>query len=186
MFQGDVRHAVRIGILCLGAMTGLVLAKSTPGGGGGGLAGDAAARAAVVQEVQEASRAKLEARRVQQLHAAIVRYHDVSAAQQAGYEPCGACQAAGGFYIDEGLVTAGDVDPAAPPVLRYEALADGGERLIGVTYVVPVEVWHENGHDAPPTLFGREFARDDTFLGEPIYLLVVPVDGSDPVGGFHY
>lgn len=184
MMQEGMRTVLRAGMIGLLVLTGVALAEFSDGGGGGGTATDPSERDAVVQQVLAASEARLRARLVEQVRQSVARYHTLAAAQQAGYEPCGECRAGGRYYVREDLIDTPSVDLEAPQVLWYEPLVDGRKQLVGVKYVVRVESWHEEGNAAPPTLLGREFARDDALLGEPTYVLLLPMEGVDPVGGF--
>ena len=178
-----MRTVLRAGMICLVVLTGVALAEFSDGGGGGGAAADAAESEALVQHVQALSEAKLQARHVERVRQSVVRYRTLAAAQQEGYEPCGECRAGGRYYVRDDLIDTSSVAVEAPQVLWYEPLVDGRMRLVGVKYVVPVEAWHEEGDAAPPTLLGREFARDDALLGEPTYVLFIPAQGVEPVGG---
>lgn len=58
-------------------------------------------------------------------------------------------------YVNGGLVGDAVLDPAAPEAIMYEPTPGGGQRLIGVEWVVFRSVWETAGHTGAPTLFGR-------------------------------
>lgn len=186
MMYRSIRTGLRAGMISLFALTGMALADVSDGGGGGGTATDPSQRDAVVQHVLPLSEARLQARHLELVRQSVLRYYTLAAAQQAGYEPCDDCRGGGRYYVREDLIDTSSVDLAAPQVLWYEPLVDGRKQLVAVKYVVRVESWHEEGNAAPPTLFGRAFARDDALLGEPTYVLLVPAEAVEPVGGFAF
>ena len=131
------------------------------------------------------------------IRAATARFHDVAAAEAAGYAlladaagiTCIADPEAGAMgvhYANGELVTAGAVDALAPQVLVYEPGADAALHLVGVEYVVFQEGWDKE-HDAPPVLFGEEFMLTpaENRYGLPaFYSLHAWVWGFNPDGEF--
>src|SRR3990170_1704812 len=95
------------------------------------------------------------------VRAATARFHDLSAAEAAGYGLFYVCTdeaglgAMGQHYVNGGLV--GDIvlDPAAPEAIMYEPLPGGGQRLVGVEWVVFQQAWEGAGNTGAPSLFGR-------------------------------
>jgi hypothetical protein len=102
--------------------------------------------------------------------AATAAFHDLGAAQRAGYtihvaELSGAtCIANGavgamGDHFANGslLVDNGVIDAAAPEALVYERRNDGSFKLVALEYIVFKADWEAAGHTSPPELFGRTF-----------------------------
>jgi len=181
VFHIDVRHAFRFGLVALLALGTVAHAELTAGGGGGGTESDPSAIGALAHEIAYA-------RRLTTLHEVAVRYHDVGAAQEAGYARCADCRddtlwPGAVRFADNGSVDGVGVVLEEPRLFVYEPRPSGELRLIGVEYVVPVDAWYGAGHDAPPTLFGRAFARTEALLDEPAYALFVSVEHLDTDGG---
>jgi hypothetical protein len=120
--------------------------------------------ASVVTAVHAAPGGQSELAAVRQVTAA---YHDLSAAQADGFGllrdaqgvACIDLPGVGGMgehYVNLGRVLSGTIDATAPQALVYAPLPGGGRRLVAVEYVVFVSDWIAH-HDAPPSLFGREF-----------------------------
>ncbi len=181
---------LRIAVVGLFVLTGVSLAMVTDGGGAGGgdvsIQHDVSTRSSVQQQGLATSQARLAALREQRLRETMARYHDVAMARALGYEPCGECGTGGTYYVGPDFGEATSVDPASPQVLWFEPLHDGAMELVALKYAVTVDAWNEAGNDAPPSLLGRSFERDGEFLGEPVYLLVVPVEPWRPAGGFQH
>jgi hypothetical protein len=95
------------------------------------------------------------------VRAATARFHDFDAAEAAGYGLFYVCTdeaglgAMGQHYVNGGLVGDTILDPAAPEAIMYEPLPDGGQRLVGVEWVVFQEPWQAAGNTGAPSLFGR-------------------------------
>ena len=99
------------------------------------------------------------------LRKATTQFHDLAAADAAGYRlqfPAGcakSAQGAQGFhYLNEGLVDA-TVELLRPELVMYEPGPNGQRNLVGVDYIVPLSL-----SATPPTLLGQEFAP----LGPPL------------------
>ena len=123
------------------------------------------------------------------LRAVLATYEDVDSALETGFERFGDCMsgpqgAQGIHYTHGGRIGDPTLDVTRPEVLMYEPRADGSLRLIGAEYLVFQEAWHEAGHDAPPSLLGREFTLNTTLLDEPFYALHVWVWQHNPLGLF--
>jgi len=184
VFHIDVRHAFRISLMTLLALGAVAHAEFTTGGGGGGTESDPAVIAALVEEIADA-------RRLETAREAMVRFFDGDAAREAGYAMCSDCLDTVAWPGGVRLVEGGSADVVGvaleePRFLVYEPRPNGELRLMGVEYVVPVDAWYDAGFEAPPTLFGRSFARTDAVLGEPAYVLFVSVERLLPTGGFAY
>ncbi len=177
------RAILLVTIVTLVGLSGVALADITAGGSGG-VPTEPAELEALKESIGAISRERADAQRLEALHATVATYRELAAAQDAGFEPCGACTVHGQYFVNADDIHAGSVDVTEPQLLRYEPLASGEMRLIGVKYVVSVPRWHEAGNDGPPVLFGREFARNDELLGEPTYLLFVAAETFDAVDGF--
>jgi hypothetical protein len=98
------------------------------------------------------------------VRAATAAFHDLGAAEDAGYGPFYVCTdqtgegAMGQHYVNGALVGDGAIDPLRPEALVYEPKRSGsGYRLVGVEYVVFQADW-DALHGSRPSLFGREFA----------------------------
>lgn len=95
------------------------------------------------------------------VRAATARFHDFAAADAAGYGLFYVCTdeaglgAMGQHYVNGAIVGDTVLDPAAPEAIMYEPLPDGGQRLVGVEWVVFQQAWEDAGNAAPPSLFGR-------------------------------
>jgi hypothetical protein len=91
------------------------------------------------------------------VRAATARFHDFDKADESGLG------AMGQHYVNGDLADDAYLDPAAPEALMYEPTPGGGERLVGVEWVVLQSVWEAAGHAEPPVLFGRTL----TLVPEP-------------------
>lgn len=102
--------------------------------------------------------------------AATARFHDLEAAQAAGYvvhvqDVSGAtCIAQAGegamgdhFANPDLLLDGGVIDAAKPEVLVYEQRNNGSYKLVALEYVVFKADWEAAGHTSPPALFGQTF-----------------------------
>jgi hypothetical protein len=112
--------------------------------------------------------------------AATARFHDLSAADAAGYSvqvadlagiTCidSAAGAMGVHYLNPNLVpelfdagAGADVDAATPELLVYAPGPDGQLRLVALEYLTIKAAWDAQ-HAAAPSLFGRTF--DSTAVG---------------------
>ena len=102
--------------------------------------------------------------------AATARFHDLDAAQAAGYVvhvqelsgvTCianGAVGAMGDHFANPGrLFDAGVLDAAEPEALVYERRDDGSFKLVALEYLVFAADWEAAGNAAAPALFGQTF-----------------------------
>jgi len=124
------------------------------------------------------------------VRAATAAFHDLSAAQAAGYGLFPGCFAhpeggMGVHYVNFSSVGDGVVDPLAPEALVYEPLRGGGSRLVAVEYVVIAATW--TGAE-PPEVFGQPLEYVDSpneFGLPPFYELHVWLWQPNPSGIFH-
>jgi hypothetical protein len=102
--------------------------------------------------------------------AATARFHDLDAAQDAGYtihvaDTAGltciaqAGEGAMGDHFANGnlLVDSGVIDAAKPEALVYEQRNNGSYKLVALEYIVFRADWEAAGNTSPPVLFGRTF-----------------------------
>ncbi|HKV51258.1 MAG TPA: hypothetical protein VJO52_08675 [Gemmatimonadaceae bacterium] len=125
------------------------------------------------------------------LKQAIQPLETVAAAQQAGYtvvvadpadgHTCLAdptLGAMGVHYLNTTLVD-DTVIVTRPEALIYEPQQSGPPTFVGVEYVIPFAIHGED--QAPPTLFGQQFMKNDTFQ---LWGLHVWVGRHNPSGEF--
>ena len=88
-------------------------------------------------------------------------FQDIEIAKRAGYEAFLGCVsgpqegAMGLHFVNNALVSDGDVDATRPEALIYES-DHGTLRLVGVEFVVIADAWNAH-HAAPPVLEGQTF-----------------------------
>jgi len=106
-------------------------------------------------------------RDVQTLRAATDKFHDLAAAQAAGYPStmprCIADSTQGGMghhFIDRTLFD-GKLEIERPEMLIYAPAGEGRVELVAVEYVVPYRVLPPS--EKAPRLFGQELKRYDEF-----------------------
>ena len=96
------------------------------------------------------------------VRAATAKFHQLSAAERAGYGVFYVCTdqpgqgAMGQHYVKGDLVGDGAINPLTPEALVYEPMPGGQLRLVGVEYVVFKADWDKN-HSSPPQLFNHTF-----------------------------
>jgi hypothetical protein len=137
----STRCILRLGLL--GALTaaGPLLAAGT---GAGGSEQEQTASSTLVQIVREATE----------------RFVDVNAATAAGYAPAFGCVtgpdmgAMGVHYINNALVSGGELNANQPQALIYEP-AGTAMKLVGVEYITLAENWLTAHQQAPPVLDGQ-------------------------------
>jgi hypothetical protein len=108
--------------------------------------------------------------------AATAQFHDLGAAQDAGYtihvaELSGATciaqagEGAMGDHFANGslLLDGGVIDATKPEALVYEQRNNGTYKLVALEYIVFQADWEAAGNTSPPELFGRTF----DFIGSP-------------------
>jgi hypothetical protein len=126
-----------------------------------------------------------------QLRKAVAPFHNLPAAQKAGYTTvvahpttgatCLADQQMGGMgvhYLNAALVD-DTVISAKPEILIYEPQKDGSLKFVGVEYIVPFKIRAATA--TPPVLFGKQFTKNDTFQ---LWGLHAWVGRSNPSGTF--
>jgi hypothetical protein len=128
---------------------------------------------------------------LQDVRAAVARYHDVNVATAAGYIPASPCEqtaagAMGVHYMKPALLGPG-LDPLNPEVLLYMPQKNGSLQLVGVEYFQADADQNLSTSQDRPSLFGRGF--DGPMLGHnpqmPIhYDLHVWVVEQNPSGVF--
>ena len=118
--------------------------------------------------------------------AATARFHDLAAAQDAGWDvlvkdtaglTCIEDPPAGGgmgvHWANGSLLFDANLDPATPEALVYAPNAAGSPKLAALEYIVLAPAWTAAGHAAndPPTLFGRSFdlTPDGNRFGLPAF-----------------
>lgn len=133
--------------------------------------------------------------------AATARFHDLDAAQDAGYaihvaDAAGltciaqAGEGAMGDHYANGalLLDGGVIDAAAPEALVYEQRENGSFKLVALEYLVFQADWEEAGNTSPPELFGRTFdfvASPNRYGLPPFYALHAWLWKPNPSGLLH-
>jgi hypothetical protein len=131
---------------------------------------------------------------IARVRAATAAFHDLAAAEAAGYgefyvctDENGGAGAMGQHYVNGVLVGDPGIDPLAPEALVYEPKAGGGYRLVGVEYVTFQAAWDAD-HTTRPSLFGRTFAlvgEGNRYGLPPFYQLHVWLWRPNPSGIFN-
>src|ERR1700684_4027383 len=140
IFQ-STRCILRLGLL--GALTaaGPLLAAGT---GAGGSEQEQTTSSTLVQTVREATQ----------------RFIDVNAATAAGYSPAFGCVtgpdmgAMGVHYINNALVSGGQLNASEPQALIYEPVGKA-MKLVGVEFIAIADPWLTAHQRAPPVLAGQ-------------------------------
>jgi hypothetical protein len=137
-----------------------------------------------------AANASVDAQQLVELRKVTSRFHQLEAAQQAGYDaqitPCWAHHSAGamGYHYGKPALIDATVDLLEPEVVMYEPQAGGHMRLVGMEYIVPLAAWEAAGHDLNdpadvPELLGQRYTRH-SFL--PIFKLHIWLWRANPSG----
>ncbi len=125
------------------------------------------------------------------VRAATASFRDPNAAIAAGWVPQSSCVsgpqqgAMGVHFVNEALVADGKLDPERPEALVYEVRGSHA-RLVGVEFIVPVELWHA-ANPAPPALMGQLFhhvGSPNRYGAPPFYELHVWAWRLNPSGMF--
>jgi hypothetical protein len=128
---------------------------------------------------------------------ATAAYHNVSAAQAAGYgefrdaagiacidnQPVGTM---GIHYVNGALVGDAVVDATTPEALVYEPRRNGGLKLVALEYITFKATW-DAAHSSPPSLFGHEFGlvnSPNRYGLPPFYELHAWIWNPNPSGMF--
>jgi hypothetical protein len=135
---------------------------------------------------------------LRELRRVTARFHDVQAAQAAGYErfvdldgiACIANPGVGAMgvhYVNGALVGDPAIDALQPEALVYEPEGAGhGHHLVAAEYLVVKEAW-DAVNDAPPSLYGTTFdtVTSPNRYGLPdFYALHVWIGKHNPAGTF--
>jgi hypothetical protein len=97
---------------------------------------------------------------VQTVRAATERFVDVNAATAAGYAPAFGCVtgpdmgAMGVHYINNALVSGGELNANEPQALIYEPVGKA-MKLVGVEFIAIADPWLTAHQQAPPVLDGQ-------------------------------
>jgi len=97
------------------------------------------------------------------VRAATERFKNVAVAEAEGYALQFGCVSGGdlgamGLHFVNGGLVDGELDPARPEIVLYEALPNGQLRLTGADFLVPVAAWNAAHPNAgPPELMGQLF-----------------------------
>jgi hypothetical protein len=132
---------LRLGLLSALTAAGPLLAA---GPGPGGLEQQQTASSTLVQSVREATQ----------------RFADVNAATAAGYAPAFGCVtgpdmgAMGVHYINNALVSGGELNANEPQALIYEPVGKA-MKLVGVEFIAIADPWLTAHQQAPPVLDGQ-------------------------------
>jgi hypothetical protein len=119
-------------------------------------------------------------------------YHDLAAAEEAGYGKFLDCfthgeeLGMGQHYVSGELVGDDVLDPLLPEALVYEPREDGTMLLSAFEYLVFADVWDPEGEGREaPTLFGQEFALKTNIPDTPpVWALHIWVWAHNPEGLF--
>ena len=122
-------------------------------------------------------------RDVARVRAATERFKASDAAVAAGYPRHTECvqnqpQGAMGFHFQNHALLDATLEVEKPEVLVYEKMTDGGFKLNGVEYLVPIAAWPR---EEAPTIMGQKLKRADS-LG--IWYLHVWIWEASPSGIF--
>ena len=137
---------------------------------------------------------------VQAVRSATEQYKNVRSVEGPGdgYELKFGCVSGGEFgamglhYVNFGFVD-GEVDVTQPEIVLFEPTPNGGIRITGVDFLVPVAAWDAAHavppaeHAAPPELMGQLFHLFDSpnrFGLDPFYTLHVWAWKDNPNGTF--
>jgi hypothetical protein len=132
---------LRLGLLSALTAAAPLLAAGT---GAGGSEQEQTASSTLVQTVREATQ----------------RFIDVNAATAAGYSPAFGCVtgpdmgAMGVHYINNALVSGGQLNASEPQALIYEPVGKA-MKLVGVEFIAIADPWLTAHQQAPPVLDGQ-------------------------------
>jgi hypothetical protein len=120
------------------------------------------------------------------------RFKDVKVAMAAGYALQFGCVSGDDFgamglhYVNGDLVKSGVLDATRPQIVIYEAMPNGGLRLIGADYLLIADAWNAT-HSGPPELMGQFFhlfTSPNRFGLPAFYTLHVWAWKENPKGAF--
>ena len=129
------------------------------------------------------------------VRAATARFHSLEAAKAVGYAKFYKCTdetglgAMGQHYVNFGIVGDAVADPTQPEAVMFEPLPGGGQRLVGVEWVVFQGAWEGAGHSGTdvPQLFGRAFKlipAPNRYGIDPFYELHAWIWKPNPTGTY--
>jgi hypothetical protein len=102
---------------------------------------------------------------VEAVREATARFKDVAVAENEDYHLMFGCVsgadygAMGLHYVNLPLVLDGELDPAHPEIVLYEALPNGRLQITGADFLVFADDWDARNPGAPPQLMGQLFHR---------------------------
>jgi hypothetical protein len=105
-------------------------------------------------------------RQVAQLRAVTAKFHDIAAADAAGWNTritdCFSDPTLGGmgFHYGNPALIDDKVDVLQPELLLYEPQKNGTLKFVAVEYIVPFTAWTQA---EPPSLYGLSFHRNEAF-----------------------
>jgi hypothetical protein len=153
-------HKSSVRTLPLALLSTLVLMNVSPGRA---LAQDGHSHTPTSQEKEMSVDQQTKANAlVKIVRASTERYKDVSVAVAEGYALQFGCVsgpdagAMGLHYVNGNLVNSGVLDATRPQIVIYEAMPDGGLKLIGADYLLMADAWNAK-HSGPPELMGQLF-----------------------------
>jgi hypothetical protein len=125
---------------------------------------------------------------------ATAAYHDLSAAEAAGYAAFYVCTdetgvgAMGQHFVNLDLVLDPAIDPLRPEVLVYEPRTDGGYKLVALEYVTFQDAWTATYGAATPTVLGidlKAVAAPNRYGLPPFFQRHVWLWAPNPLGMFN-
>ena len=125
------------------------------------------------------------------VRAATDEFHDISAAEAAGYGPFYVCTdeegvgTMGQHYVNLSLVLDPTIDPLRPEALVYEPRIGGGYKLVAVEYVTFQDAWHQAFGPDGPTVLGvdlRAVAAGNRYGLPPFYQRHLWLWSPNPLG----
>lgn len=116
---------------------------------------------------------------------ATAAFHDVRKAEEAGYVVPPGCDFSpagvmGAHAANQALVADLGVDPLKPEVLLYLPRPEGGFKLVGVEYLVPVIVRNATTGETRPWFDQARWSADWVIVNQRPSLLGQPFDGEMP------
>ena len=122
---------------------------------------------------------------------ATAAFHDLAAAEAAGYVPFYVCTdnegvgAMGQHYVNLDLVGNPAIDPLHPEALVYEPMPGGTYRLVGVEYVTFQDAWHKAFGEGAPSVLGlslKAVGAPNRYNLPPFYQRHVWLWSPNPLG----
>jgi len=125
---------------------------------------------------------------------ATAAYHDLAAAEAAGYAAFYVCTdetgvgAMGQHFVNLDLVLDPTIDPLRPEVLVYEPRIAGGYRLVALEYVTFQDAWTATFGATTPTVLGvdlKAVAAPNRYGLPPFFQRHVWLWAPNPLGMFN-